>query len=134
MLSTIVLSLNIIASAFWILMLLPQVYKTIKTKDTHSISLMMFLLYPIANIIWVTNAIIMIVATHTIDNVGVIVVDSIFFILSCTILFIKFKNIKMAKKLKITEVEYYNQYLKNKKENKFLLFIETKIKEIFKKG
>lgn len=126
-----VLVINIIATVIWTCVLIPQSYKTIKTKDTYSLSIWYFLAYPFNAMLWIISSSILLAATGSINNVGVIITDSIGLCLSLMIVWVKLSNMHHAKKFNISELEYYNLYLKNKKENKTIIKFESFFKKIF---
>ncbi len=113
--------LNLVATAIWITVLIPQFIKTVTTRDTYSISIWMYLFYPMSNIMWISYEVSMLISQHSLGIVFMLVNDCVGFILSTTILSIKLWNVAHAKRLGLSEVVYYNNYIKkqkNKKEKK----------------
>jgi MtN3 and saliva related transmembrane protein len=68
---------------------IPQVVRTLKTKDTSAISLYMYILFIIGVIFWLIFGI-------TIKSTSVIVTNSATIILSGIILFMKIRNLSNA--------------------------------------
>ena len=63
----------------------PQALKTIKTKDTSSISLAMYSLFTFGTLTWFLYGLFT-------DNLPVVLANAVTFLLSATILFYKIKN------------------------------------------
>lgn len=122
-----------IATIIWCCVLIPQAYKTIKTKNVCSVSFIMFFLYPFNGLLWLTWGIISIVYNPAIflTMLPNLINSTIGLVLSITILVYKIKYMIAAKKMKISEVEYYEQHLRNKKENKIILKMEAWFKAKF---
>lgn len=111
--------INLVASIIWTLVLVPQSWKTLRTRDTVSVSLIMYILYPIGGVLWISYAAAMFIIDPTqTGNIGIIITDSIGFFLSLAIVIIKIRNMHMAKKMKLSELEYYEKYIKNNKKKK----------------
>lgn len=101
-----------VATIIWIIVLLPQFIKTITTRDTYSISIWMYLFYPMSNVMWISYEISMIISEQSLSIIFMLVNDIVGFILSSTILSVKLWNVYHAKKVGMTEVNYYNKYIK----------------------
>lgn len=109
-----VMVLNIVATIVWISVLIPQFIKTVKTRDTYSISIFMYLFYPMSNVMWISYETFMLISAASWDIIAMLINDCVGMILSLTIFSIKIHNVLKAKKLGIPEVDYYNKYIKNK--------------------
>lgn len=101
-----------VATIIWIIVLLPQFIKTITTRDTYSISIWMYLFYPMSNVMWISYEISMIISEQSLSIIFMLINDIVGFILSSTILSVKLWNVYQAKKVGMTEVNYYNKYIK----------------------
>ncbi|MDR0545458.1 MAG: hypothetical protein LBG49_00845 [Mycoplasmataceae bacterium] len=104
------------------IVLVPGVVNIIKTRNTMGVSKWMYILYPICSAVWITYAILLIFQ-HDIpigELVGMIVSDTISVGLSLWILFMKLRNVSLAKKQHMTEYEWYKAYVKQKKEKERL--------------
>jgi len=113
---------GIIAAICIAIYMMPQLVKVIKTKDTSSISVAMFIIALVGNLFFVLDGIGMLI-----DNKGVaaslpiILANGVAFVISFIIAFYKFRNMKWAKKHGVNEAEIaknYNKYLKEYKEEK----------------
>ncbi len=93
-----VLVLNIIATLIWISVLVPQFIKTIRTKDTKSISIFMYLFYPLSNMMWISYEIFMLISASSWDIIAMLINDCVGLILSLTIFTIKVINVRKYKK------------------------------------
>lgn len=124
--------INWIACIIWLFVLIPQVIKVFQLKDTCNISITFYVIYVIASLMWIIYASCMI-AKHDENSgqfYGLLVTDSFCFIFSIAILSLKFKNVYKAKKLKMSELDYYEKHIKGKKESVALIRLELKIKRI----
>ena len=115
---TWVLVINIIATVIWICVLIPQFIKTVVTRDTYSISIFMYLFYPMSNVMWISYEVSMMISAVTRDILAMLINDCVGLVLSLTIFSIKIHNVLKAKKLGISEKDYYNKYIKPKKQSK----------------
>ncbi len=104
-----------VATIIWIIVLLPQFIKTITTRDTYSISIWMYLFYPMSNVMWISYEISMIISEQSLSIIFMLVNDIVGFILSSVILSVKLWNLYHAKKVGMSEINYYNKYIKEKK-------------------
>ncbi len=105
-----------VATIIWIIVLLPQFIKTVTTRDTYSISIWMYLFYPMSNVMWISYEISMLISEQSLSIVFMLINDIVGFMLSSVILSVKLWNVYHAKKVGMTEVSYYNKYIKNRKE------------------
>lgn len=115
---TWVLVINIIATVIWICVLIPQFIKTVVTRDTYSISIFMYLFYPMSNVMWISYEVSMMISAVTRDILAMLINDCVGLVLSLTIFSIKIHNVLKAKKLGISEKDYYNKYIEPKKQSK----------------
>lgn len=82
--------IGIIAASLTTLSFLPQAIKTLKTKDTRGISLTMYLIFTIGVFFWLIYGILL-------QNLIIIIANSITLILSSMILSIKIRNYAISK-------------------------------------
>jgi MtN3 and saliva related transmembrane protein len=75
-----------IASILSTLSFMPQAILILKTKDTRSLSLTMWVISILATSFWVIFA-------YQIDNIGMLVADLIILVFTSIILFFKVKNV-----------------------------------------
>lgn len=64
---------------------IPQVLQIIKTKNTRGVSLLMYIIFTSGIILWLTYGLLL-------NDVPIIIANSITLILAATILFLKIKN------------------------------------------
>lgn len=87
---TAIIVLSWIGTSLTSITLIPQTYKVIKTKDTHSISLVMFLIFVASAIVWILYG------SFT-NQPAIIVTNSLVLVFSIFILNYKLFNIKNKK-------------------------------------
>lgn len=87
---TAIIVLSWIGTSLTSITLIPQTYKVIKTKDTHSISLVMFLIFVASAIVWILYG------SFT-NQPAIIVTNSLVLVFSIFILNYKLFNIKTKK-------------------------------------
>ena len=110
--------LNLVATVIWITVLVPQFIKTVTTRDTYSISIYMYLFYPMSNVMWISYEVSMLISQGSLGIVFMLVNDCVGLLLSSTILSIKLWNVVHARRLGVSEVIYYNKYVKKQKHKK----------------
>ncbi len=82
-----------IATVLFSIMIIPQMIKTIKSKDTNGVSLLLFIIFLIANIIALTYAI-MISQPPLIIKYGIAIITTIAYIILFLFYFTKNKKIR----------------------------------------
>lgn len=87
-----------IATILFSIMLIPQIIKTIKTKDTSGVSLLLFIIYLIANIFALIYAI-MIYQAPLILKYAIAIVTAVFYIFLFIIYFQKRRKEPPIKKM-----------------------------------
>ena len=81
----LVTAAGLLAAVCTTISFVPQAVKTIKTKDTSSISLAMYSIFTFGTLTWFLYG-------FFTDNLPVILANAVTFLLSATILFYKLKN------------------------------------------
>jgi uncharacterized protein with PQ loop repeat len=101
-----------------IILLLPAVIDIFKTKNTVSISKWMYLIYPVCSISWVVYAILLIFEdVPWYEIVGIAICEFVSMLFAIYILYMKLKNIKSAKKMHMSEAEWFRWKTKEKLEH-----------------
>jgi MtN3 and saliva related transmembrane protein len=83
-------TIGLLAGLCTTISLIPQVIRTVKTKDTKAISLYMYIIFAVGVILWLVFGI-------TIDSKAVIATNAATLILTGIILFLKIKNLSERK-------------------------------------
>jgi len=93
--------------------MIPQLYKTLKTKDTSGISIAMFVIALLGDLFFVINGI-GILCSDAKDKVSaglpILLANLAAFIISAIIAFYKFRNMYRARKLNVTEKTFCANY------------------------
>lgn len=103
--------------------LLPEIIQVIKTKNTTSISLWMYVLYPLCGLAWIAYAILLYFEDANIeiwDVIGLALSEVIATIFSLIVLVYKMINVYKAKNAHMTEAEWYRSYQKHQQEKAIL--------------
>jgi len=108
---------SVLCSLTFIILTLTQFIKCLKTKNTSSMSLVFVILLPVTNtILLIYNIFLFVVYLQQDIFNWAILITTIFngLISAYGTMIMKIKHMKAAKKLKLSEVEYYEKYLKPK--------------------
>ena len=128
-----ILVISVLASIFISIYTLPQLYVTLKTKDTSGLKLSVFSLLFMGAWLFLINGIGLWIYVGLGEGIGLVISNIISGVATTITIGIKIYNMKQAKKNKMTEVQYYESFIKGKKENKVILNFEAWLKKIFKK-
>lgn len=95
----------------------PQLVKTIKTKDTSGVSIMMYIILQFTAWSWVIYGALIIsqaIANNgdILDGLPILITNAVVGLMGWGIIYIKSKNILGAKKLNITEKQYIDRNVK----------------------
>jgi len=101
--------------------MMPQLVKTIKTKDTSGISIAMFVIALVGDLFFVINGIGILADTKAFPEVGkrlsaglpILLANLAAFSISAVIAFFKFRNMYRAKKMNMTEKTFCANYATN---------------------
>ena len=113
--------IGIIAALCIAIYSLPQLIKIIKTKNTTSISLLMFIVMFFGDLLFVLNAIGILADNTSTDTrlssgLPILFANFVSICFCCCILFLKIRNIIWSKQLYLSEKKFCENYQKNKQE------------------